>query len=153
MPYLEVLQKYAQFGGRSPRCEFWPFALLHTGIAYFLLALALRGSMLALLFGILAFAYAVALLIPSLAVLARRLHDTGRSAWWILIGLVPVASLILLVFALLPSQDANGYGSRPEHNPDVIRWVVGIAGLALMVISVIMYSVAISNLTEPYSGF
>lgn len=149
MPYLEVVQRYAQFGGRSPRCEFWPFALLHTGIAYFLVAIAVMGSPLV---GVLAFIYAIAMVIPSLAVLARRLHDTGRSAWWILIGFVPVASLVLLVFVLLPSQDANVHGSRPEHHPDLYRWVVGIAGLVLIAISVVMYSVAISNLTDPYSG-
>ena len=113
--------KFAQFSWRASRYEFWPLALLHAGIVYFLVAIAILVSMLPVFFGILAFAYVTATLLPSLALLARRMHDTGRSASWILSGLVPVASLILLVFALLPSQGANRHGPPPEHYADVNR--------------------------------
>ena len=57
----------------------------------------------------------LALLLPGLAVGIRRLHDIGRSGWWILIALVPfIGAIVLLVFALQPSEGPNRFGERPD---------------------------------------
>ena len=105
MPYIEVLQKYADFNGRATRTEFWLFILIHCII---LMALILVFS---LLFGdlgvIILLVYALATYIPTLAVGARRLHDIGRSGWWQLIGIVA------FIMWMLPSEGNNKYGPRP----------------------------------------
>ncbi|MCD1260776.1 DUF805 domain-containing protein [Paenibacillus athensensis] len=66
--------------------------------------------------GLLNMAYSLATLLPTLAVSARRLHDTGRSGWWQLIGLVPfVGGILLLVFYCLDSEGNNPYGPNPKY--------------------------------------
>ena len=65
--------------------------------------------------GVIGLIYALAVLVPSIAVAIRRLHDTGRSGWWVLLGLVPVLSIILLIFLVLDSQpNDNEYGPNPK---------------------------------------
>jgi uncharacterized membrane protein YhaH (DUF805 family) len=66
--------------------------------------------------GLLQGIYSLAVLIPSLAVTVRRLHDTGRTGWWILIGLIPViGGIVLLIFMVLDSEPgANQYGPNPK---------------------------------------
>ncbi|WP_101759017.1 DUF805 domain-containing protein [Oceanicoccus sp. KOV_DT_Chl] len=115
--YLEVLKKYAQFSGRARRKEYWNFVLFNLIFSIVLTFIdGLTGSLspetgLGLLSGL----YALAVLIPSIAVGIRRLHDTGRSGWWILIALVPlIGALILLVFMLLDSEADNEYGASPK---------------------------------------
>jgi uncharacterized membrane protein YhaH (DUF805 family) len=110
--YLKVLQNYVGFQGRARRTEYWMFVLF-SAIATFIIGLidGLVG-----LTPILTYLYALAVLLPSLAVIARRLHDTGRTGWWILIGLIPlVGSIILIVFLCQDSQPAeNNYGKNPK---------------------------------------
>ncbi|HST49278.1 DUF805 domain-containing protein [Jatrophihabitans sp.] len=106
-----VLSKYVVFSGRARRSEFWWFALF-AGILYIVAGIidaALGNQVLGLLVGL-------ALLLPSLAVTVRRLHDTGRSGWWILIGLVPfLGAIVLLVFEVQDSQPGtNDYGPSPK---------------------------------------
>jgi len=112
--YLAVLKNYAGFEGRAHRTEYWMFALFNFLIS---LVIALIEGMLNIgqTLGIL---YALAVLIPSLAVTARRLHDTGRSGWMILICLIPIIGCIwLLVLACLDSQPGtNQYGPNPKGN-------------------------------------
>lgn len=79
--------KYADFNGRASRPEYWWFAL------FIFLASAVLSMVSNLLPGI----FAVATLLPSLAVAVRRLHDTERSGWWLLVGLVPVVGFIVLI--------------------------------------------------------
>lgn len=106
-----VLSKYATFSGRARRAEYWWFSLFAV-IVYVLAALvdSASGSQVA---AIVAF---VALILPSIAVTVRRLHDTGRSGWWYLISLVPLAGgIVLLVFTLQDSEPgANKYGPSPK---------------------------------------
>ncbi|MDO5639496.1 MAG: DUF805 domain-containing protein [Neisseria sp.] len=66
--------------------------------------------------GMLSLLYGVAMIFPSLAVLVRRLHDTDRSGWWVLIGLIPfVGSIVLLVFSVLDGTDgSNRFGEDPK---------------------------------------
>ncbi|WP_342416354.1 DUF805 domain-containing protein [Paenibacillus sp. FSL R10-2782] len=110
--YLKVLQNYVGFQGRARRTEYWMFVLFST-IATFIIGLidGIVG-----LTPILMYLYSLAVLLPSLAVIARRLHDTGRTGWWILIGLIPlVGSIILIVFLCQDSQPAeNKYGKNPK---------------------------------------
>ncbi|KGI77698.1 DUF805 domain-containing protein [Oleiagrimonas soli] len=116
--YLDVLKKYFVFDGRARRMEYWMFQLFNT-IAYivlFLLAMLLgmhtNRHGLNLLTGL----YALAVFLPSLGVTVRRLHDTGRSGWWILIGLIPIiGGIVLLVFMVLDSAPANEYGPNPKQ--------------------------------------
>ena len=154
MPYVEVLQRYAQFGGRAARSEFWPFMLLHAGIAWFLAALAaLDLASIGWLFGALVLVYLLATLLPWIGVVIRRLHDTGRSGWWILLSPVPIASFLLLFFVLLPSQGENGHGPPPARHAAQLDWIVGIAGLALTIVAAIIYMAALNRAMDPYSGF
>ncbi|NCC50920.1 MAG: DUF805 domain-containing protein [Spartobacteria bacterium] len=110
--YIEVLKKYAVFTGRARRTEYWMFVLFNIIIAGILgFVEGLAGGP-----GILVNVYSLAVLIPSLAVGVRRLHDTGRSGWWLLIGLVPlVGAIVLLIFMVQDSSpDANPYGPNPK---------------------------------------
>jgi uncharacterized membrane protein YhaH (DUF805 family) len=98
------LQKYATFEGRAGRPEFWWFFL-----AQFLLMVV--AGMLGDIISAIA---ALALLLPGLAVGARRLHDIGKSGWFLLLGLIPfIGFLILLYFFVQPSGPANQWGAGP----------------------------------------
>ena len=106
-----VFSKYATFSGRARRSEFWWFTLFAV-ILYIIVGIidaAAKNAILGIIVGL-------GLLLPSLAVTARRLHDTGRSGWWILIGLIPfVGFIVLLVFECQDSQPgANSYGPSPK---------------------------------------
>lgn len=113
--YFEVLKKYADFNGRARRSEFWMFTLISTIISVILYLIDKRimpGSGIQLLYTV----YSLAVLVPSLAVSVRRLHDSGRSGWWILINVIPIlGQLVYLVFLVQDSQPAaNHYGSSPK---------------------------------------
>jgi len=106
-----VFSKYATFSGRARRSEFWWFTLFAI-IVYIVVGIidaAIKNAILGIIVGL-------ALLLPSLAVTVRRLHDTGRSGWWILIGLIPfVGAIVLLVFECQDSQPgANAHGPSPK---------------------------------------
>jgi len=107
-----VLTQYATFSGRARRSEYWWFYLatvLADAVAM-LIDSALGTPVLAILL-------MVALLIPGVAVTFRRLHDAGRTAWWLLIGFVPIAgAIILLVFFCTDSDMAtNKWGPSPKY--------------------------------------
>ena len=111
MPYIEVLQKYAVFDGRAKRTEYWLFVLIHVIISIILYALSLIADFILIVYIV----YALALIVPSLAVGCRRLHDSGKSGWLQLVGLIPlVGAIILIVMFVLPSGDDNKYGPKPE---------------------------------------
>ena len=110
--FIDVVKKYAVFDGRARRKEYWMFLLFYIIIAVVLAIVeGLVGSP-----GFLGMILALALLLPSIGVTIRRLHDTSRSGWWILIGFVPlVGGIVLLVFMCLDSTPgANAYGPNPK---------------------------------------
>jgi uncharacterized membrane protein YhaH (DUF805 family) len=116
--YLEVLKKYAVFDGRARRMEYWMFILINIIISVVLVIIdSLIGTIIRQGgFGLLQGLYNLAVLIPSIAVTVRRLHDIGRTGWWILIGLIPViGGIVLLIFMLLDSEPGeNQYGPNPK---------------------------------------
>jgi len=116
--YLMVLKKYAQFEGRSRRKELWMFTLFNCIFSWplYILGLVFHENTLGSIFLGLYFIYVLAVIVPCLAVSVRRLHDTGKSGWWLLIVLVPIVGpIVLLVFYVLDSQPgANEYGPNPK---------------------------------------
>jgi uncharacterized membrane protein YhaH (DUF805 family) len=114
--YLEVLKKYAVFDGRARRSEYWYFTLINIGAALVLAVLdAIIRKITGLGFGPLGMIYSLAILAPAIGVSVRRLHDTNRSGWWLLLALVPLAGLVLLWFLAQDSEPAqNRYGPNPK---------------------------------------
>lgn len=109
--YLEVLKKYAVFSGRARRKEYWYFVLFNIIIMIILIIIgrAIDSSILSTI-------YSLGVLIPSIAVDIRRLHDTNRTGWWLLIGLIPIIGwIVLLIFMVQDSQKGeNQYGPNPK---------------------------------------
>ena len=115
-----VLGKYATFSGRAPRSEFWWFTL--AVIILSIIVSIIDGAVVAPMLGFEAFAdeageplrviESLALLLPSLAVALRRLHDIDRSGWWYLIIIVPIIGpLVLLYWYIQPGTDgSNQFG-------------------------------------------
>ena len=116
--YLEVLKKYAVFNGRATRGEDWYFALFNViiSIVLFVIDVVIGTYSAEAGLGLLGGVYALAVLIPSIAVGVRRLHDTGRSGWWLLIVLIPlIGAIVLLVFTVQDSKPGeNQYGPNPK---------------------------------------
>jgi uncharacterized membrane protein YhaH (DUF805 family) len=116
--YLEALKKYAVFSGRSRRKEYWYFVLFNIIVAIVLAGIdALLGTRSSYAgAGLLSGIYSLAVLIPTLAVTVRRLHDIDRSGWWIFINLIPlIGAIVLLVFAVSEGTPGNNrYGPNPK---------------------------------------
>jgi len=127
-------QNYAKFNGRASRSEFWFFYLFNilvVGIPATIGSVVMAststtsadgvttelgaGGVIGLIILLLAGLVSIGLIIPNLAVAARRLHDRGTSGWLLLLGLVPCGSLVLLIFWLLESQGPNSYGEGPAQ--------------------------------------
>jgi uncharacterized membrane protein YhaH (DUF805 family) len=112
--YTKVLKNYVGFSGRARRTEFWMFALFNAIIAGVLNVLW-RMTDVGVFYWLYVL-YAVAVFLPSLAVGVRRLHDTNRSGWWILIGLIPIVGAIVLIvfYATEGTRGPNQYGEDPK---------------------------------------
>jgi uncharacterized membrane protein YhaH (DUF805 family) len=112
--YFQVLGRYAVFGGRARRKEYWMFTLV-SSVIY--LALAFADDRVGSEWPTLTYLFATFL--PSLAVTVRRLHDTDRSGWWVLVGAIPCAGFIaMLIFtAGEPTPGQNKYGPNPKETP------------------------------------
>ena len=116
--YLEVLKKYAVFSGRARRKEYWFFVLFNIIIALALTFIDFSTGLYDVEseIGLLSSLYSLAVLVPSIAVTIRRLHDTGRTGWWFLIAFVPIiGAIVLLVFMVFDSTPGdNQYGPNPK---------------------------------------
>jgi uncharacterized membrane protein YhaH (DUF805 family) len=111
-----VLSKPVDFSGRARRSEYWWWAL---AVAVGYLVLGLLATQVSAVFWVVDLFFLLLVLVPSLAVTWRRLHDTGRSGAWWFIGFVPVVGgIIVLVFTILDSQPGpNEYGPNPKDAP------------------------------------
>ncbi|MEP7045021.1 MAG: DUF805 domain-containing protein [Dokdonella sp.] len=116
--YVGVLKQYFAFEGRARRKEYWMFTLINVIISIVLMGVDhVLGTLSATSgIGLLGGIYALAVLLPSLAVSVRRLHDTDRSGWWLLICLVPlIGGIVLLVFMCLEgTRGTNRFGADPK---------------------------------------
>lgn len=119
--YFKALGKYASFEGRARRKEYWIFGLVNAAILVALFAAITATAsaghspvILSIIYGV----FALLILLPSIAVMVRRLHDTDRSGWWFWISLIPgVGGIVLLVFTLLDSSPGNNqYGPSPKSS-------------------------------------
>ncbi len=111
------LSKYATFSGRAGRPEYWWFFLFNfivsiiTNIIDRAVGNVLIGSLVSL-----------ALLVPSIAVLVRRLHDTNRSGWWALLILIPIVGwIVLIIFAAMPGDQGPNTHGAPQNQPSGAR--------------------------------
>lgn len=110
-----VLSKYATFEGRARRQEYW----------YWYLAVLLAEVVVGIIWSIsadlgpwIALIFGLGVILPSIAVAVRRLHDTNRTGWWILIALIPLGGFVLLVFFLLDGTPGdNKHGPSPKLLP------------------------------------
>ncbi|MDP5076762.1 MAG: DUF805 domain-containing protein [Nonlabens sp.] len=116
-----VFNKYADFSGRARRSEYWYWQLFHFIVVIILyvpmiIGIATENEVFSIPFSILILLYVLATMIPSLAVIVRRLHDTGRSGWNYFISLIPfVGTIILLVWLCEDSKHGtNQWGPNPK---------------------------------------
>ncbi|CAM5675915.1 DUF805 domain-containing protein [Streptomyces aurantiogriseus] len=111
--FILVLKKSLVFRGRARRTEYWMFTLI-SSLIYIALLVAdeFVGN------EVLSIGFTVAILLPALAVTVRRLHDTDRSGWWSLIGVVPcVGTIVMLIFtAAEGTPGQNKYGMNPKES-------------------------------------
>lgn len=118
--FVKAFKQYADFSGRARRKEYWFYMLFYILIMF---GLNILDSVLGTFseaagIGVLGGVFSLAALLPSLAVSVRRLHDTNRSGWWLLIGFVPlVGAIVLLVFFCQGSRDNNRFGHNPTLQP------------------------------------
>lgn len=124
--YLKVLKNYIGFGGRARRKEYWMFVLISFVLAGVLSIIdKILGWERAGGEGVLTSIYGLLVLLPGLAVQFRRLHDTDRSAWWLLIWLIPVIGwLVILVFNCQSGTPGdNRFGPDPKASDATQRIV------------------------------
>ncbi|SEO47774.1 DUF805 domain-containing protein [Paenibacillus sp. OV219] len=112
--YTKVITNYVGFQGRARRKEYWMFILINIIIS---VILSILENLLGLS-NLLSKLYSLFIFLPSLAVTVRRLHDTDKSGWWVLIGLIPfVGFIVLLIFTCLDSDPGtNRYGENPKQS-------------------------------------
>ena len=126
--YWEVLNKYAEFSGRARRKEYWMFYLVNSIIS-FLLGLA---SGFISPFKMLTNIYIIATVIPSLAVSVRRLHDTGRSTWWVLTAWLPAGMwFILAIYMVILGQSISSFMG--------LTWIFIIIALIISLVAPIIF--------------
>ena len=116
--FLKVIKKYAEFKGRARRKEYWMYRLffLLFSIPIMFVDIALNLTFGDLFYGPFYTVFMLALILPDLGVTIRRLHDIGKSGWWIFIAAIPVIGIVW--FLILMTTDSapgeNKYGSNPK---------------------------------------
>ena len=143
------LKKYADFTGRAPRAEYWWF-YLGMIVAYLVAMIidSLVGVSLFGPYGVVTCLLGLALIVPGLAVTARRLHDTNRSAWWMLLVLVPYFIMGIMMGMSAASGDTTGLASAG------IVGLIALAGAIAMLVFLILPGTTGDNRfgPDPYAG-
>lgn len=114
-----VLTQYAGFSGRARRSEYWYFFLFNFVVS--MVASVVDAALHSVVLGLIV---TLGLILPTLAVGVRRLHDIGRSGWWLLIGLIPlVGAIVLIVFACTDSEPGpNRFGPSVKDDVAPHEW-------------------------------
>ncbi|MCP4293078.1 MAG: DUF805 domain-containing protein [bacterium] len=127
--YFSVWRNFLNFSGRAKRSEYWVFEI--TNIVLLFVFLMIIGGLSsnydesqpdpAMPFSIIYFLFVLGIMLPKLAVGVRRLHDTGKSGFWLMLGIIPYLGGIVLFFIMLGGSDPhdNKYGPAHEVDPDV----------------------------------
>ncbi len=113
--YINTLRnKYAEFNGRARRSEFWYYTLFNLIVS---MGLGMMDTFTGI--GFLSGLYALVVIIPGIAVAIRRLHDSGKSGWWLLVILVPFVGWVILIYFLVKDSQPfdNLYGPSPKSFP------------------------------------
>jgi uncharacterized membrane protein YhaH (DUF805 family) len=113
--YINTLRnKYAEFNGRARRSEFWYYILFNFIVS---MGLGMMDTFTGI--GFLSGIYGLAVIIPGIAVAIRRLHDSGKSGWWLLVILVPFVGWVILIYFLVQDSQPfdNLYGPSPKKFP------------------------------------
>ena len=110
---LVVLKNYANFDGRIGRGAFWRFVAINVVVT---IVLGILAQTFGIVFWLAYVIWGLGLIVPSVAAAVRRLHDTGKSGWMILIGLIPIIGIIVLIvfYAAEGDQQPNDYGPVPN---------------------------------------
>ncbi len=139
--YTGAFSKYATFSGRATRKEYWMFILINILVVMVLSLLFKNVEELSFIPSI----YCLAVLLPTLALMSRRLHDVGKSAWWILIQVIPlIGSVILNCFFVLDSQTGtNAYGSNPKGDQYVAQSAKGYVALVITLGTMVAIAVVV----------
>ena len=116
-----AISKYAEFNGRARRSEYWYYVLTNFLIVLSLYVLIFVGALaripvISIVFGGIVILFALGTLVPSIAVLVRRLHDSGKSGWYYFVSLIPIAGPIWLLILLCTegTKGPNEYGPDPK---------------------------------------
>ncbi len=111
---FEIIKKYAKFEGRANRPQYWYFVLT-LFLAFFILEILCVIPFVNIIAFLALLVLSLGLIVPGIAVTVRRLHDTNKSGWWLLLCFVPfVGSIVILVFMCLEgTKGANKYGDEP----------------------------------------
>ena len=111
---FEIIKKYAKFEGRANRTQYWYFVLTEI-LAFFILVDLCVIPFVNIIAFLALLVLGLGLIVPGIAVSVRRLHDTNKSGWWLLLCFVPfVGSIVILVFMCLEgTKGANKYGDEP----------------------------------------
>ena len=139
------IQKYADFSGRAPRAEYWWYALALV-VAYFVMSILERivglNDLVLGVYGPLTLLVALGTIVPGLAVSVRRLHDTDRSAWWLLL-LVPYLVSVFLMVEKMASGSMTGFGAAG------LVGIVGIVCCIAFLVFMILPGTAVDNRYGP----
>ena len=111
--YINMWKNGFNFNGRSRRRDYWLAYLIN--IIIFIIFSVLDSLIPIEVFSILLGIYTLALIIPLLALTIRRLHDIGKSGFWIFLSLIPFGSIVVLIFLCMDSQGPNEYGDSPKY--------------------------------------
>lgn len=108
--FIDAMKRYADFSGRARRKQYWMFILFYVILS---IVVNIVDGILGTIF--LSAILTLVMIVPSLAIGARRLHDTGRSGWWQLLYLIPlIGFIVMIVFLVQDSHPDNDYGPNPK---------------------------------------